>query len=192
MGSEYRGHTKCFQSTYAIYSTLKSRHILPLLKKTSSKVRCFHLNQKKNRMCPYTQTRRTKQELSKWTELVVEHWRSQANNFQGYLCHEDILISLKPACVPIASIIKHNYWQACSVAGFEGKPNSREDTKLRFNCLHSNLLWDWSLNKKRKSSIFCSFLWYLTIFAYLFCSSVRFLPPAPRDTATSRAMHQFS
>lgn len=145
MGSECRGHTKsleCFQSTYSIYSTLQNGYFLSLLTITSRKVKCFHLNQKKNRMCPYIQTCRTKQGLSKWTELVVEHSRSQANNFQGYLCHEDILISLKPACVPIASIIKHNYWQACSVAGFEGKPNSREDMKLRFNCLHSSLLWD--------------------------------------------------
>lgn len=94
------------------------------------------------------------QGLSKWTELVVEHLRSQANNFQGYLCHEDILVSLKPACVPIASIIKHNYWQACSVAGFEGKPNSREDMKLGFNCLHSGLLWDWSLNTQKNLQYF--------------------------------------
>lgn len=140
MGSEYRGHTKsleCFQSTYSIYSTLKNRHILPLLTKTSRKVKCFHFNQKKNRMCPYIQHVGQNKD-SKWTELVVEHSRSQANNFQGYLCHEDILISLKPACVPTASIIKHNYLQACSVAGFEGKLNSR-DTKLRFNCLHSSL-----------------------------------------------------
>lgn len=145
-------------------------------------MRCFHFNEKKNRMRPYTQTRRTKQGLSKWTELVVEHSRGQANDFQGYLCHEDILISLKPACVPIASIIKHNYWQACSVAGFEGKPNSREDMKLRFDCLHSSLLWDWSWNKKKKN------LQYFLLTSLIFNNICRFVlqfcevsPSSPKE-----------
>lgn len=122
----------------------------------------------------------------------MEQSRSQANNSQGYLCHEDILISLKPACIPIASKIKHNYWQACSMAGFEGKTNSREDMKLKIQLLTFQSFVRLIFKQAKKiSSIFCSLLWYLTIFADLFGSSVRFFPPAPRNTAISRAMHQF-
>lgn len=122
---ECRGHTKpleCFQSTYSL--NCKRIGIISLSWQKIQGNRSFISIKRTTGHTPIHIHKHVgqRQELSIWTKLV-EHSRSQANNFQSYLCHEHILIYLKPACISVASIINDIYWQAHLVAGFEVKPN---------------------------------------------------------------------